>query len=370
MTSIGSMDTLVSNAALVRQKLDTLTTQISSGRVADGYAGLGAGAQVSLSIGPQIAHAKTWQSNIDAANGNMQVTQTAMSQIQQIANSFYGQMPNLNNTASSEIDSVAQQARAALQQVANLLDTRNGDVYVFAGQDTANPPVPNPDGILSSGFYTQVNAAVGGLAANGSAATAATTLALGSSNAAGTSPFSVYQSLPPLQIPTVQVGGSQRVQVGLLAGANASVTSAGSSTTGSYMRDLLRSLATIGALSSSQSNLAGFQGLVSDTTSSLGSAITAMASDAGNLGNTQAGLTTTKTSLSDTVTALTAQVSSVQDVDMAASLSQLQLVQTQMQSSYQLISSWSSMSLAMAVLWVSTKASMSARVPLSQRASA
>ena len=350
MSSIGSasfsmMNGLVDNAATVRQKLNTLTTQISSGRVSDSYAGLGAGAQVSLSVGPQIAHAQTWQANIDAASGNMQVTQTAMSQIQQIANSFYGQMPSLNNSAFSEIDSVAQQARSALQQVANLLDTRNGDTYVFAGQDSANPPVPNPDTILSSGFYTQVEAAVGGLAANGAAATAATTLALGSSNAAGTTPFSAYQSQPPLQIPTVQVGDSQRVQIALLAGANASVTSAGSSTTGSYMRDLMRSLATIGSLSSSQSGLGGFRELISDTTSSLGSAITAMASDAGNLGNTQTSLAAIRTSLSDTVTALTAQVSSVQDVDMAAALSQLQLVQTQMQSSYQLIINWSSMSL-------------------------
>jgi flagellar hook-associated protein 3 FlgL len=350
MSSIGStnysmMDGLVGNAAAVRKKLDTLSAQISGGRVADSYAGLGAGAQVSLSLGPQIAHVKTWQANIDAADGNMQATQTAMSQIQQIANSFYGKLPNLNNTASSEIDSVAQQARDALQQVASLLDSRNGDTYVFAGQDSANPPVPNPDDILSSGFYTQVKAAVGGLAVSGAAATAAATLALGSSNALGTSPFSAYLSLPPLQVPAVQVSETQRVPVGLLASANASVSSAGSSTTGSYMRDLLRSLATIGSLSSSQSSLSGFQGLISDTTSSLGGAITAMAADAGNLGNTQASLTATKTSLADTVTALTAQVSSVQDVDMAAALSQLQLVQTQMQSSYQLISSWSSMSL-------------------------
>ena len=111
------------------------------------------------------------------------------------------------------------------------------------------------------------------------------------------------------------------------------------------MRDLLRSLATIGSLNSSQANASGFTGLVSDTNASLGDAITAMASDAGRLGNVQTSLTNIQTALSDTVTALTSQVSSVQDVDMAATLSQLQLVQTQMQSSYQLIASYSSLSL-------------------------
>ncbi len=348
-TNYAMMDSLVSNAASVRRKLDTLTTQVSTGLTASTYAGLGAGARISLDLGPQIAHAQTWQANISAATGSMQVTQTAMSQIQQIANNLYAQLPNLNNSSTSEIDSVAAQARSALQQVANLLDTRNGDAYVFAGQDSANPPVPDPDNILSSGFYTQISTAIAGLAGSGAAATVASTLAIASSNLAGTSPFSASQSQPAArlqaQIPTVQVGDTQRVQIGLLASANATVTSSGTSTTGSYMRDLLRGLATIGSLSSSQSGLSGFQGVIADTTASLGNAISAMASDAGNLGNTQASLTATQTGLSDTVTALTGQVSAVQDVDMAAALSQLQLVQTQMQSSYQLISGFSALSL-------------------------
>ena len=348
-SNYGMMDSLVSNAATVRQKLNSLTTQVSTGLTSSTYAGLDAGAQVSLNLGPQIAHAKAWQANISAASGKIDLTQTVMSQIQQIANQFYGQLPNLNNSASSEIDSVAAQARSALQQVANLLDTKNGDQYLFAGQDSGNPPVPNPDTILTSGFYTQINAAVGGLAVAGSAATIASTLAIATSNTAGTSPFSTSQSQPAItlqsQIPTVQVGETQRIPVGLLASANASAISSGTSTTGSYMRDLLRNLATIGSLNGSQSNAGGFTGLISDLNISLGGAITAMATDVGNLGNLQASLTTTQTSLADTVTALSSQVSSVQDVDMAETLSRLQLVQTQMQSSYQMIASYSSLSL-------------------------
>lgn len=345
----GMMDSLVGNAASVRQKLNLLTTQVSSGLTSSTYAGLDAGAQISLDLGPQITHATVWQANIGSATGSMDLTQTVMSQIQQIANNLYGQLPNLNNSTSSEVDNIAAQARSALQQVANLLDTKNGDQYLFSGQDSANPPLPNPDNILTSGFYTQINSAIGSLAVNGAAATVASTLATASSNAVGTSPFSASQSQPTAvlqsQIPTVQVSATQRIPIGLLASANAGSVSSGSSTTGSYMRDLLRSLATIGSLNSSQATASGFTGLVSDTNASLGDAITAMASDAGRLGNVQTSLTNIQTALSDTVTALTSQVSSVQDVDMAATLSQLQLVQTQMQSSYQLIASYSSLSL-------------------------
>ncbi len=344
----GALGRLIGDSAGVRNQLNILTEQASSGRIADTYAGLGAGAQVSLDLNPVIAHQQTWQNNIDTATTRMQVTQTAMTQIQSIASNFYAQLNSLNGLDSSSVDTTAASARQALQQVAGLLDTSDGSgAYVFAGQDTGNPPVPNSDQILSSGFYTQINTAVSGLGANASTVTAAT-LSVASSNAPGTSPFSSQQSQSASSIPlaTAVVGPSQRTTVGLLASANTFVASSGSSTTGSYMRDLMRALATVGSLSGSQTSAGGFQDLVQDTRTSLSGAISAMADDAGALGNTQTQLAATKTELSDTSTALTGQVSSAQDVDMAATLSKITLVQTQLQASYQLISGMNGLSLA------------------------
>ena len=293
---------------------------------------------------------QTWQDNINSATGSMQVTQTAMTQLQQIASNLVSQIDGLQGADGSEVDSIATSARDALSQVAGLLDTTDGNTYVFGGADTGNPPVPNPDSILSSGFVTQIATAVGNLGTAGASATAAATLAVASSNVAGTSPFSSYMSqsagtLQP-QIPAVQVGQSQTAPIGLLASANASVVSTGSSTTGSYMRDVLRALATIGSLTSAQQNDPGFGALVQDTRISLNGAISAMAEDAGVLGNRQSALTVTQTTLADTATALTAQVSSVQDVDMATTLSNVSLVQTQLQASYQMIAAVSGLSLA------------------------
>jgi flagellin-like hook-associated protein FlgL len=105
-------------------------------------------------------------------------------------------------------------------------------------------------------------------------------------------------------------------------------------------------LATIGSLSSAQANDPGFSDLVQDTRISLSGAAAAMAQDAGVLGNVQSSLTATQSRLADTETALTGQVSSAEDVDMAATASQLSLVQTQMQASYQLIATLSGLSLA------------------------
>ncbi len=345
----GWMSNLIGDAATVRQHLETLTNQASTGLVSSTYAGLGSGAAVSLDLNPELANLTTWQNNINQVTGSMQVTQTAMTQLQSIASNFYSQVNSLSSADASSVDVLAAQAQAALQQVAGLLDTTDGNTYVFGGADSTNPPVPDPDQILTSGLYSQINGEVGGLAANGAAATAAATLATASSNAAGTSPFSVYMSQPAATLqaatPVVQVGQGQMVQVGLLASANSAVTSTGSSTTGSYMRDLMRALATIGSLSSSQVSDSGFQGLVQDTSSSLQGVISAMAGDAGVLGNTQTALTATQTQMSDTATALTTQVSGAQDVDMAQTLSNITLVQTQLQASYQVIAGMENLSL-------------------------
>jgi flagellar hook-associated protein 3 FlgL len=132
----------------------------------------------------------------------------------------------------------------------------------------------------------------------------------------------------------------------MLASANSAVQSTGTSTTGSYMRDLMRSLATLGSLSSSQINDPNFAALVQDTRTSLNGAITAMATDVGVMGDRQSGLTTTQTQLSDTATALTGQVSNVQDVDMAKTLSDLAQTNTQLQASYQLLATENGLSLA------------------------
>jgi flagellar hook-associated protein 3 FlgL len=221
---------------------------------------------------------------------------------------------------------------------------------VFGGADSTNPPVPDPNNILSSGFYTQINAAVSSLSTNGSSATIASTLSIAESNASGTSPFSAYMSQPAadLSAPVVQVGTDQTVQIGLLASANSYANSSdtSTSTTGSYMRDLMRSLATIASMTSSQASDSNFAALVDDTRTSLNGVVSAMGTDIGVLGDAQSNLTTTQTNLSDTQTALTTQVGNVQDVDMTTTLSDLTNTNTQLQASYQMIASESSLSLA------------------------
>jgi flagellar hook-associated protein 3 FlgL len=353
-----TLSRLIQDSAATRHRLDTLTNQVSTGLVADNYAGLGSGAPVSLALHPQIANMQTCQNNVDVATGRMSVAQTALSGIQSIAASFYAQLAAVQGVNASAVDSIAASARDALGQVASALNTQDGGVYVFGGQDTANPPVSDAGNITASGvgtFFGDIQQAVSNLGKPDSAATVAgNTFRIASFG--GTSPFSTYLStVPQPALPTVQVGQNQAEPVGISASANGLIPTSPpgpppipggpAASTGSYMRDVMRALATIGSLTSAQASDPGFASLVQDTRISLTGGIAAMAQDAGVLGNVQSSLTATQSRLGDTQVALTGQVSSAEEVDMASTLSRLSQVQTQMQASYQLIASLNSLSL-------------------------
>lgn len=333
----GSLSRLISETATTRRQVDALSQQVTTGRVSETYGGLGAAARTPLTLRPQLASGERWQANIDAAQGRLGVTQSALEGISAVAKDFFARTTSLNGLDPSAVDYIAASARTALKQVAGLLNSRSGDTYVFAGQDTANPPVPNPDDILASSFFTGTQAAVAGLAANGAAATAAATLGV----AAGASPFSGTLG----GVPTVEVGEGEHVGVGLLADRNTLAASAGASTTGSYMRDLMRSLATLGSMSGGQVGAAGFAGLVKDTSASLRGAISAMGAEAGALGDVQRGLSERRTSIGDQALALRSQLSSVEDVDPYEAATQLMQRRTQLEASYKILAGMRELSL-------------------------
>ncbi len=146
-----------------------------------------------------------------------------MKQISSIAANLLADIPVLTNSNSGAVDSVAANARGALAQIGELLNSQYGGVFVFAvGSGLGESPIaqsgPNH---ITLGFYLRISArSHDGLSANGAAATAATTLAIASSTTVGTSPLSttyLAQSAagltPPWWLPetwTVATAGGHR----------------------------------------------------------------------------------------------------------------------------------------------------------------
>lgn len=345
----GLLGRLVAESAVTRGRLDLLTSQTASGSVARTYSGLGSGARTVLDLRPTMAAMEVWQTNITTAKSRADIALAAMDRMTAIASDFYARVNTLNGLSATDVDTTAMAARDALREFASLLNTKNGDIFVFSGRDTGNAPVPNGDAILSSGFYTQISLAVSSLGISGAAVTSASTLAIAGSNSAGTSPFSAFLSQPAssllMQRPLVYMGEQYSEEFGLLASTNAAATSGGTSTTESYMRDILRALATLGSLSSTQIPDSGFAALIDDTRTSLRDSITAMTTDIGVFGAQQARLQKYHEQLGSVRLLVAFQVSRIEDVDMAATLASLSEVQNQLQASYQMISSLRDLSL-------------------------
>lgn len=173
-----TLASLIGDSTAISTRLATLQQQSATGTIAPTLGGLGsASARQVLDLTPAIAHDAQYQTNIDAVQGQLATTQVALKSISDIANTFYAQLPNLNGLNASSVDVIAANAKQALAQIANLIDTKSGDTYVFAGQTPGTPPIPNPDAIATSPFATGIATAVASLGTNGAAATAAATLA-------------------------------------------------------------------------------------------------------------------------------------------------------------------------------------------------
>lgn len=341
MTGINTISRLDAGAQALRLRLDTLTRQQSTGYKGPGYGDIAPDARRAIDLRADVARREVWQGTIDRTLARTSVTQNALGRLSDIATNFYEQATTIDGTNGVLVSSIATQARAAMQEVANLLNERYGNEYVFGGTDTANPPIPDAQGIASSGMATDIAAAVASLSAGNAAAVATTTLAAATSDAAGTTPFSTFLSDPAAGLTearrSVPAAEGQRVDYGILANRNAAATSEGE-TTGSWARDLLRGLATLAALEPSQTVLGtDFTDLVATARDGLRSAVDALGEERGALGAAEERLGAISQRHKDVTVTLTTQLATIQEVDMAETISKLNDTKTQLEASYRAI---------------------------------
>jgi flagellin-like hook-associated protein FlgL len=304
----------------------------------------------------------------------LKVMQPALGRVGELASELASKALSAVTQGRVSVEVVAEQARAALREVAVLLNTQAGDEYVFAGTDSTRAPVPNPNNILQSGYFTQIQAAVQQFAipwdddANvvtpdvprSASQVLADTLPIAASDAAGTTPFSAFLSTASpaggLGEPRAWIAADdgQRITYGLRANENgATVSRTEPPSTGSFIRDIMRGLSMLGSLSEGirdrdQTDIQGdaFNELLTGIAATLQSAHKTLEEERGALGVSEQRLAALKERHADVTVVLRTQISAVEDVDMAEVASRLQLLQTQLEMSYQLIGNLRDMNLA------------------------
>jgi flagellar hook-associated protein 3 FlgL len=340
MRGIDTLGRLDADAGLLRLRLDALNRQLATGRRADAPGDLAPQLPRAAALRAEAARRDTYGAAIGEALGRAQATQAALGRLSDIAREFgNGVAMKLNPRDPDSIPLAAARARAALVEVGHLLNARQGGEYLFGGSDSANPPVPAPDALPTSGFAAQIAAAVSTLGAgNDAAAVGAATRAAAASDAAGTTPFSAFLSSGPgAAEPRRGVPAEDGVLVpyGVPANRNAAAASGGE-TPGSWARDLLRGLASIAALTPAQAaaSPADFTAFAAVVRDGLRSASNALTDEAGALGLTEARLEGAQRRHEEANTALAAQLAAIEEVDLAEALTRLKATETALQASY------------------------------------
>jgi len=326
---------------MLRERMAQLGDQISTGRKGNSYAVLGNEAPKAMDLRAEIGRRESYQNMIGQTLSKVQVTQNVLNRIGTIAEKFAANSTKLMGAAKpEEIQIQAGQAKAALVEIANLLNEEYAGEYLFGGADTRNPPIPNPNTIATTGMAKEIADEVATLDATNATTVLAAITGWATNDDPLITPFSEYLETGEGKTEgrrNLLASDNERIDYGILANRNAAVVSSGE-TTGSWARDLLRGLASIAGITPEKSQLGqSYTSFVTKVQEGLRSSVDALALERGALGVTEARLGSVRTLHESVSLSLSLQVSDLEEVDMAKTITSFQATQTQLEASYRAI---------------------------------
>lgn len=349
------MGRLTAETANLRARLETLTRQSATGFRSEEYGGLGSEVPRALSLRAELGRREAYSRALDQAQGRAAVMQTALGRLGEIANDFANRVTlAVNPRDPSALVTLPANARAALREVGELLNTRHAGEFLFSGSDLAGEAVPDPALLPTSAMAAAIGARVAALAP-GNALAVLADIRTDAADAA-LSPFSARLNadlaLPPAdrEAPrAVPSGDGERIAYGVLADrdspgvASVSPPSAGAG----WARDLMANLMALASLTpAQQAQPADFEQLVAGLRDGLRSAHAALGGEQGILGLAERRMERTAERHSAVNLALSRQLADAQEVDLAETLAKLQQTRTTLEASYRAIGSLSDLTLA------------------------
>lgn len=354
MASIELFNRLTGETMQLRARLENLTRQSTSGMKAERLGELGPDVPRAISLRAEIGRRELYGQTMEQALGRTAMMQESLDRLTEIAREFRTKAATRIKAGDPvALMTVQSDARAALTEVAHLLNTRHAGEYLFGGSDLTRPPIPDPEGLATGQMAQDIAAEVAALPIQGVIATIAATRGIAQSNAVGVTPFSDRLTadalLPPAEQEArrgVPAADGQVIGYGIIAGRNADAVSHGE-TTGSWARDLMRNLMSLAALTPEQmSDPAGFDAFIGKLREGLSSAELALGEEAGALGTVEARMEAMQRRHDNLTTALARQLSDIEEVDVADVLVRLQATRNALEASYRAIGSLRELTLA------------------------
>jgi len=161
MTTIGTLaqqNTMIQSLLQLRGQANDLQQQVATGLKSSNYAGLGQSAGRVTSLQSSVAHSQAFLDTISTVQQRIQEQSTALTTIENIAQSFREALPN--GAYNSSPNTIQAQAKSLLQELNDFINTQDGSGYLFSGSRTATQPFNAADLPVPGSLATSVSSPV------------------------------------------------------------------------------------------------------------------------------------------------------------------------------------------------------------------
>lgn len=332
----------------VQSELNVLQAQVSSGKKATSYSGLGESARFSLSLRQTKVTTETFIKANTTTTVRMQQMQTVMERIKDIGNNVkiaaYAGVSSASTPAAQGNFTIRTTATGALSEITQLLNSQLDGFYLFAGRKSDTPPMTDP------GSPGAIGTPLGNVSA------VAATLPLGATAASGDALYDGIASHldgtavggVPGATPTRYYDGeySATDEAQLVARIDTSTdVTYGMTGRDDAVNKLTQALYVLSITSLSPANEAAYRQVALRAVADLEAGFNGIVEEIGDLGVKQTQLQDVTKRQQDFITTLDLQIGDVEDVDMSQALTKLSTTQTQLEASYRMLALMRDMSI-------------------------
>lgn len=141
IASLAQFDRTLSHISDTQQLWSKLQMQIASGRTSEDYAGLGRNAERLVSLQATHSRVSQYTDNNKMVDTRLQTMETSIGQVYETLGRYKTLLINALNADNGASLALPQQSQQMLNEVASLLNAKDGNRYLFAGSRTNTLPV-------------------------------------------------------------------------------------------------------------------------------------------------------------------------------------------------------------------------------------
>ena len=155
VSTIGQSLDQVERIKLTQLQLNTLSTQLATGRKTDLFEGLGTDVIPSKRARANFQKIDTYISNIDTADRRVKLMFNTLTEIKNQAEDVLSAIELQTQQGEYEIESVSDLARNTANFIRDLVNLQDGDRYLFGGAETQDAPLKD-NGTLETYLLAQL----------------------------------------------------------------------------------------------------------------------------------------------------------------------------------------------------------------------